>query len=190
VLMRLDLVDGSEKLLTRGVITYPSFSPDGKWLAFVRNDERAALWRVPVEGGEPTRVAAENVVCPAVSPNGKWIAFVLRGRGERNRIALVSADGGEVTKTFDARLEVNPLSNNQKVQWTPDGRAINYVALAGSVSNIWRQPIDGGPSFQVTRFDAGRIFNFQYSLDGSQMAISRGTLNSDVVLIKNSEPLN
>ena len=185
-----ELVDGSEKPLTTGIISYPSFAPDGRWLAFMRNDDRAALWRVSVDGGEPARLAVVNGVCPAVSPDGRWIAFVLRGRGERNRIALVPADGGEVTKTFDAELEVNPLSNNQKVQWTSDGRGISYVALVGGVSNIWRQPVDGGPAFQVTRFDSGRIFNFQYSTDGRRMAVSRGTLNSDVVLVRNARALD
>ena len=68
----------------------------------------------------------------------------------------------------------------------PDGLAINYVALNNGVSNIWRQPIDGGPPVQITRFETGRISNFAYSRDGKQLALSRRTLNSDVVLIKNS----
>lgn len=72
------------------------------------------------------------------------------------------------------------------LQWTPDGRAINYVALDNGVADIWRQPIDGGPPVQVTKFETGRIFNFAYSPDGKQLALSRGSLNSDVVLIKNS----
>ena len=72
------------------------------------------------------------------------------------------------------------------LQWMPDGRAINYIALNNGVSNIWRQPLDGSPPFQITKFDTGRIFNFAYSPDGKQLALSRGSLNSDVVLIKNS----
>ncbi len=189
VLVRLELGDGSEKRLTSGVITYPSFSPDGRWLVFARNDDRAALWKMPVEGGEPTPVLVENIVCPAVSPDGKTIAFVLRRTGDRHRIALVSFNGGEVLRTFDAELEINPLFNNQKLQWTPDGRGISHIALVGGVSNIWRQPIDGSPAVQVTKFESGRIFNFQYSPDGSRLALSRGTLNSDVVLIKSSSEL-
>jgi len=187
-LVQLDLGDGSEKPLTNGVVTYPTFSPDGKWLVFTRNDERAALWKMPAEGGEPTRILLENAVCSVVSPDGKEVAFVLRRPGYENRIALMSIDGGEVIQTFESRLESNPLSNNQRLQWTPDGRGINYVALVGGVSNIWRQPIHGGPAVQVTRFESGRIFNFQYSPDGSRLAVSRGTLNSDVVLIKNAQP--
>jgi hypothetical protein len=33
----------------------------------------------------------------------------------------------------------------------------------------------------------GRIFNFAYSPDGTQIALSRGTFNRDVVLINNPE---
>jgi hypothetical protein len=39
---------------------------------------------------------------------------------------------------------------------------------------------------QVTDFKDGRIFNFAFSADGSQLALSRGTFNSDVVLIENA----
>ncbi len=183
----MDLSDGSEKLLSKGTIHYPTFSPDGKWLVFTKYNERMSLWKVPVEGGEATQILAESALCAAVSPDGKTIAFVLRRGGNPNRIALVSFDGGEIIKTFDAVLGTNPFSNNQNLQWTPDGRAIYYIALNNGVSNIWQQPIDGSPPVQVTKFETGRIFNFAYSFDGKQLALSRGSFNSDVVLIKNSD---
>ena len=183
-LLRMDLNDGSKKLITKGIIHYPTFSPDGKWLVFTKYNDGMALWKVPVEGGEPTRLLVENALCSAVSPNGKTIAFVLRRGGNSNRIALVSFDGGEIIKTFAAVPETNPLSNNQNLQWTPDGRAIYYIALNNGVSNIWRQPIDGSPPAQVTQFATGRIFNFAYSPDGQQLVLSRGSFDSDVVLIK------
>ena len=186
-LLRMDLNDGSKNLVTKGIIHYPTFSPDGKWLVFTNNQGGTALWKVPVEGGEPTRLFVGNALCSAVSPDGKTIAFVLRRGGNSNRIALVSFDGGEIIKTFAAVLETNPLSNNQNLEWTPDGSAIYYIALNNGVSNIWRQPIDGSPPAQVTQFATGRIFNFAYSADGQQLALSRGSLDSDVVLIKHFE---
>jgi tricorn protease len=186
-LLRMDLSDGSEKLLTKGMIHYPTFSPDGKWLVFTNYNDRISLWKVSVEGGEPTQLLVENALCSAVSPDGKTIAFVLRRGGDPNRIALVSFDGGGIIKTFDARLETYPFSNNQNLQWTRDGRAIYYIALNNGVSNIWRQPIDGSPPVQITKFETGRIFNFAYSPSGKRLALSRGSLNSDVVLIRDSE---
>jgi hypothetical protein len=46
---------------------------------------------------------------------------------------------------------------------------------------------DGSPPAQVTQFATGRIFNFAYSPDGQQLALSRGSFDSDVVLIKDFE---
>ncbi|HSK71309.1 MAG TPA: hypothetical protein VK892_06410, partial [Pyrinomonadaceae bacterium] len=185
-LYQTDISDGSEKRLTKGIDIWATFSPDGKWIVFTRFGERVGLWKVGVEGGEPTRILDKNAVCPAVSPDGETIAFILRQGGQPNRIALVSSDGGERIKTFDAKLEIFPTSDNQKLQWAPDGQGIYFIAFNNGVSNIWRQPIDGSPPVQVTDFKDGRIFNFAFSPDGSQLALSRGTFNSDVVLIENA----
>jgi hypothetical protein len=53
------------------------------------------------------------------------------------------------------------------------------------VTNLWAQPIDGSPPKQLTNFASERIFNFDFSRDGKQLALSRGTETSDVVLISN-----
>ena len=186
-LWQMDVSDGREKRLTKGMDTWQTFSPDGKWLVFTRYTERVGLWKVPSAGGEPTLILDENAICPAVSPDGKTIAFVWRRAGEANRIALVSFDGGEIIKTFDVKLEKTGLGDKQNLQWTTDGRGIYFVALNDGVSNIWRQPIDGTAPVQVTNFTTGRILNFAFSPDGSQLALARGTINSDVVLIENQK---
>jgi hypothetical protein len=51
------------------------------------------------------------------------------------------------------------------------------------VSNLWAQSIDGSPPKQLTNFTTDRIFGFAFSRDGKQLALSRGTQASDVVLI-------
>jgi eukaryotic-like serine/threonine-protein kinase len=173
-----DLRDGIERQLTKGVDAWPSFSPDGKWIVFTRYANLVTLWKVPVEGGEPAEIARAGVVCPAISPDGKMVAAV------QGKIRLFSFSDGKKIKTFDAEPERQERSAKQNLQWSLDGKAIYYVALRRGVSNIWRQPIDGSSPVQVTRFDSGRIFNFAFSPDGKQLALSRGTINSDVVLFK------
>jgi serine/threonine protein kinase len=49
------------------------------------------------------------------------------------------------------------------------------------VSNIWQQPLTGGPPKQITNFKSELIFDFQWSPDGSQLALTRGSLTSDVI---------
>jgi len=122
---------------------------------------------------------------PAISPDGRSIAFnrsTLFAPFET--LTVVSLDNGEIVKEFDVRIEQTLNHGRRTVQWTPDGQAINFVSLQNNVSNIWRQPLDG-PPVPVTNFGSGRIFNFAFSPDGKQLALSRGTFNRDVVLIQN-----
>ena len=63
-----------------------------------------------------------------------------------------------------------------------DGRALTYVETRDGVSNIWGQPIEGGPPKQLTDFKSDLIFSFDWSRDGT-LACARGTQNADVVLI-------
>jgi len=180
----MDLRTGSERLLLSDESAWVDFTPDDKWIVFTGFGAQFGLLKVPADGGEPTRLLDGWASCPAVSPDGEMVAFTGPAAGQG--IGLVSIDGGNIISKFEAQPEKPEFWGKNALQWTPDGRAINYVALNNGVSNIWRQPIDGGPPFQITKFETGRIFNFAYSRDGKQLALSRGTLNSDVVLIKNS----
>ena len=67
----------------------------------------------------------------------------------------------------------------------PDGKAVEYVLTQEGVSNIWEQQLRGGPPKQITNFKSGLIFAFDWSWDGKQLALTRGSENSDVILISN-----
>jgi hypothetical protein len=56
---------------------------------------------------------------------------------------------------------------------------------SGGVSNVWRQPLEGGAAKQVTSFQSDRIYEFAESRDGKKWAVSRFSTTSDVVMIKN-----
>jgi tricorn protease-like protein len=49
--------------------------------------------------------------------------------------------------------------------------------------NLWAVPLDGSPMKQLTDFKPDGIFNRQLSFDGKSMAMSRGLITSDVILI-------
>jgi len=188
-LFRLSFNDGEKKRLTTGADLDAAFSPDGQWVVFTRYADDVALWKVPLEGGEAVKLT--NFLgyphAPAISPDGKFIAFYRDRSGMMSFPALAVApiDGGEIVKEFDVQIERPQNFGKTAVQWTSDGRAIDYVSLRDGVSNIWRQPLDGSPPFQVTNFTDRRIFNFASSPDGKQLALSRGAFNRDVVLITN-----
>jgi len=73
-------------------------------------------------------------------------------------------------------------------KWTADSRALSYVVTQRGVSNIWNLPVDGSAPQKVTDFKSDRIFYFAWSPDGKNLALSRGSLTNDVVLLNFKNP--
>jgi hypothetical protein len=61
---------------------------------------------------------------------------------------------------------------------------LTYIGDKGRVSNLFNQPIDGGPPSQLTDLKSFRIHSFAWSRDGKQLAMARWTVTSDIVLMK------
>ena len=180
---RMDLDGTNHKQLTSGSgENYAQCSPDGRWVVYTLFAGNPTLWRVPIDGGAPSPLTEQTTSSPAISPDGRMIATVYREENQNSsaRMALMPFEGGEVMKVFDA-----PKPDWSSIRWSPDGRALNYVVTAGGVSNIWSQPIAGGAPKPITNFEMYRMFSFDWSRDGRQIACSRGSASSDVVLISN-----
>ena len=96
---------------------------------------------------------------------------------------LMSYDGGEAEKTFPLRGEKYYRS---EIRWTPDGQALTYSAIQRGVSNIWIQPLAGGPARQLTRFATDDIWDFDWTPD-NRLILARGPVNQDIVLISNRQ---
>jgi Tol biopolymer transport system component len=174
-------IDGSDqRQLTQGSGEQsPQFSPDGRWVVYRKAYGKVTVWKVPADGGESAQLSDKYSTYPTVSPDSRLVAYFYRDENTPWRIAVAPLEGGEPLKTFDL-----PATFGVPLHWTPDGRAIAYVDTRGGVSNIVAQPTDGGAVKQLTDFKAERIFWFDFSRDGRQLALSRGTQTSDVILIR------
>jgi Tol biopolymer transport system component len=169
-------LDGSSPKQLTSEGGHPQCSPDGKWVVY-HGSSPPTLWKVPMEGGTPVRLADSVSHYAAISPDGKLIAY-FSGGGPQAKIAVMPFEGGPPIKTFDHP----PMALLPGLRWTHDGRALTYSRIIGGVSNIWSQPIDGGPPKQLTDFKAEGISKFDWSRDG-RLLVSRGVTNRDVVLV-------
>ena len=114
-----------EKLYMTRQIGRPTWSPDGKSVAFISNmSGRNNIWVVPAEGGFPTQltVSDQRQTSATWSPDGKWIAYQSDYDGDEQwDIFLVSPKTGKVVNLTQTReiAELNPV-------WSPDGRYLAY----------------------------------------------------------------
>jgi len=177
---RIDIDGGNPLPLTgRGLASAPSSSPDGKWVVYESNASgKMAVWKTSIDGGEPQQLTDRVTEEPAISPDGKLIACFYYP-GQSIKILIIPFDGGEPLHQFDVQEGIR----DKAPIWTADGRAITYVVNRSGVSNIWSQSLTGGPPKQLTDFKSDRIFAYDYSRDGKQLVLSRGTVSNDVVLI-------
>jgi Tol biopolymer transport system component len=164
---------------------YPSCSPDGNWIVFAsqRFGSAPTLWKVPVDGGEAEVLNDHPPGLPDVSPDGKWIATSDEPETGKPRLLIIPFQGGSPVKTLTV-ASATPAGDYRQVLWTRDGRELTYVDTRNGVSNLWSQPVDGGPARQLTDFKSGQIFRFAWSPDGKRAALACGSQTSDVVLLR------
>ena len=188
---RMDMDGNDAKQLTNGEGEHvPDCCIDGKWVVYSslgRNGAR--LWRVALGGGSPEPLAAILSRVPIISPDSALVAFNYFNLPEppSSGVAIVRTRDGAIEKRLaiynedrsDEHVGYRPMS------WTPDSRGLLLLRDMAGVSNIWRQSLEGSPPEQITHFPAGRIFWLAYSRDGKSLAIARGSMASDVVLISN-----
>lgn len=183
-LWRMDIDGGNLKQLTNNQEDYfPHITPDGQWIIFDswRSGKRA-VWKISIDGGEPVQVSDKFSTRSNISPDGKLIAMLSKGEQPDAplKILIIPFEGGEPVKSFDVPPTIDP---DHGINFTPDGRAVTYVD-GRSTPNLWSQPLDGGQPKQLTDFKENGVWQSAWSRDGRQMAITRGTVTKDVVLIK------
>jgi serine/threonine-protein kinase len=153
------------RLAAEGVDSAPTFSPDGRRMAWVRarhpTPGESALMLASADGTGarvlaavklPERLAPVFFTAPDWSPDGRRIAAaVVRLQGgtvERGaRVVAVSIEDGTMETLADPGWR-----SAAQVAWLPDGSGL--VAVAGTegeeTSRVWLVPLPGGTPRRVT----------------------------------------
>lgn len=164
-------------------------SADGKWVYY--NELAGESRRVSIDGGAPEAAFAADLRSklteplpadfhePMPSPDGAFIAGHYTDREARGeRILLIPAAGGAL-KRFPT---VPPNAS-----WFPDGKALAFIETRAGISNLMRQGVSGGAATPVTTFTSDQLFTYAIAPDQRRVALVRGHVTSDVVLISAAE---
>jgi dipeptidyl aminopeptidase/acylaminoacyl peptidase len=116
---------------------FPTWSPDGKELAFAM---KGSIWRLRL--GETTAhelVAEEGYASqPAWSPDGRWIVYTSDSNEQIHLRLLDLHTGKTVALTSGNSVNVEP-------EWSPDGARLAYVSTVPHGNyNIYIMPIADG----------------------------------------------
>ena len=153
------LYDISEKtytvLQTEGNACSPSFSPDGKQIAYctsVGNSHH--IYKMDVDGSNQQMIIS-NAGSPKWSPQGDKIAYSSSGKEGSSQISVANADGTnqkQLTNTISPRKWPGwPTDGNSDPQWTPDGKKIVYVSFENEKSEIFIMNVDGSEKTRLTK---------------------------------------
>jgi len=196
-LMDADGADARQFTFADQSDTSPVFSPDGKWLAFVREvagDDQ--IFVMPLAGGDARQVThiSTSIDDPLWSPDGKSIAFASDVYPE------CGADD-DCNKKIATRWEKGPLHAHMANDllyrhWTSwkDGQR-SHVLLADVASGSVRDLTPG--DFDSPRFQLGGPMQYDFSPDGKELVVDsdhgkhpESSTNSDLwaVSVDGSQP--
>jgi TolB protein len=121
----VNTVGAEKKLLTSsGFNQWPTFSPDGKRIAFGSDrDGNYEIYVMDADGGHPTRLTENESMDlrPAWSPDGRQIAFT-SNRDGNYEIYVMKADGSALRRVTD-----NPERDDYAC-WHPNGKQLAIVS--------------------------------------------------------------
>jgi len=178
-LWRVAVEDGVATRLTSGTADdgHPTWSPDGRTIAFVSNRHRHSdltgrvdVFVMPSAGGRIERVTSgaddRQFFDPAWSPDGAWLAvkgFTQARPGVRTDVWRFRPQGGDGVGedlTGEHDLMVDSAMNSDlfggpgsRVAWSEDGRWISFTAPLEGAYEAWRVEV---ASHRVERLTEGR----------------------------------
>jgi eukaryotic-like serine/threonine-protein kinase len=180
---KMDIDGGNPVQLTRSGLEFsPKITPDGKDVVY-HSWMRQGIFKIPLTGGEPVQLISGAAFKPSVSPDGKLVAVAkIRRDPPTMYLDILPLAGGPSIRQFD--LPILDMTGIP-ISWTPDSKGLIYLDSRDGVGNLWLQPLAGGKPRQMTSFSSDRIYSFDWSPNGKQLVVARGSSSSDIVLISN-----
>src|SRR5258705_7725755 len=150
------------KFPSLGEIFNPTWSPDGKAIAFSAQVGGVTdLFVYDLDSGQQRRLTNDAYADlePAWSPDGSQIAFVTDrfttslddlSYGDYQLAVIDARPGGQIRQLphLEHAKHINP-------QWSPDGKSLYFLGDPGGITNVFRMSLQSGAITQVTNVFTG-----------------------------------
>jgi len=184
---RADATGGNLKQLSNGKQdNYPVCSPDSH-SAYYIDGSVGRLMKISLDGGAAEKVA--DMILSGlfdISPDGSTAVFaaVDHANGHEEKLVLLDTTTGQVRN----QMKFERSHIGFFLRFSRDGKSVVYPVRENGVDNLWQQPLDGSPGRYLTSFKAEHIWDFDWSPDGSKLAVVQGHNDSDIVLMRDMQP--
>jgi Tol biopolymer transport system component len=159
--------------LTSGTSIYgaPSFSPDGRWIAFALgpNPVEANIFKRPVGGSESVQLTFldhARPTHPAWSPDGQRIAFISDQNGTP-KVSIINASGGPA----QVLENTNASRTNRVLAWWPSSDIVYQQSDFRNYLRINEQTHEEKPIIQHDQSVGTVPDEPVYSPDGKKIAV-------------------
>ena len=137
-------------------------STDGSKILYGASKEESDVWGVNVERGEEFSFASDinSELWASVAPDSKTVAFQsIKNLSQGDKICC----GAILTKRIEPGAETFQLvAEGSLPQFSPDGKRLAFVRLAGETYNLWAIGAAGGAEKQLT--DGNGLPSAEYSV--------------------------
>ena len=161
------LLESKEPLLS------PSWSPDGKQIAYVSFEgKNSAIFVQDVSSGKRERIAAFNGInsAPNWSPDGSRLAMTLSKDGNTEIYIMNLRTRSLQRMTRHGGIDTEP-------SWSPDGRKIAFTSDRSGGPQIYEIDIRGGKPKRLS-FEGKYNARPEYSPDGKSIVLVHGNNGS------------
>jgi WD40 repeat protein len=152
----------------------PTFSPDGKRVAFERIlcartgrcERPLGIWTASITNGKLRRVVSGMSACPSWSPNGGAIAYVDLSNPADEALRVVTVRSGRkllLLRAVGCNLSFPP-------EWSPDSRSI--AAVSQRTGRLLVADLKLHRRRLVTGIGIGVVTGFAWSPDSSHLLVS------------------
>ncbi|HZQ95902.1 MAG TPA: protein kinase [Candidatus Sulfotelmatobacter sp.] len=158
-----------------------SWSPDGRWIVVAGSDaNEEGLFKLPVDGGSPVRIASGPCLDPVWSPRGDLIVYSGAQVFTVAPLLAIHPDGTPA-KLPDIKVQ----REGERVRFLPDGSGLVYMlGNTTAEQDFWLLDMRTMRSRRLSRLSSSAVMRtFDITPDGKRIVFDRLKEDSDILLI-------